>query len=406
MVQILLVHRPHIAFGVQAIAACPSGNLAHFGCVQGSHGAAVKLVNRREQDAANRQVQAHANRIGGHQHIGLALGKALGLGAAHFRSQRAVNGGDFPALGAVTSTERQDVLTGKGHHRVAFGNTLSFTLTIFAPPPRRFMTPLLACCSRRVYRIRHDLQRGFAFGKFQLHGLFHGAHQTLARTQDGSITTDKQGTGRNTDQGCRPGPTALLVLQHLNLVQDGHTHFHRGVHHLNRAGSVLGTGHHHALFARHQIAGDARVHQTITHLHGQQSQRSQIHAGSGFHQGFQGLVRLARIGRAQTEHQMAADASGQAEHFREVAQAHQILSALLLHTFQNAAHRAIEQTFFKIPGLDLLLLDALFQSHAQGFGQFQKGRAINQGALGLQKRIQRIFQTLGQTVLSCRVEQD
>src|SRR5690606_11928746 len=141
----------HIAFGVQTVAACPSGNLAYFSGVQGAHGAAVELVNRREQNAANRQVQAHANRIGGHQHIGLALRKALGLGAAYFRSQRAVNGGDFPALGTVAGTERQYVLTGKGHHRVAFGNTLSFTLTIFAPPPRRFMTPLLACCSWRLH---------------------------------------------------------------------------------------------------------------------------------------------------------------------------------------------------------------------------------------------------------------
>ena len=73
-------------FLVDAEAPGAAGNLVHFGLAQRAVGHAVVLGHGAEQHAPDGQVQAHADGVGGHQHLGLAAGKALGLAPAHIEA--------------------------------------------------------------------------------------------------------------------------------------------------------------------------------------------------------------------------------------------------------------------------------------------------------------------------------
>ena len=69
-------------------AAGPAGNLGQFIGRKGPHSPTVKLAERRECHVIDIKVQPHANRIGGHQIIHLAVLIHRNLRIAGTRRQR------------------------------------------------------------------------------------------------------------------------------------------------------------------------------------------------------------------------------------------------------------------------------------------------------------------------------
>ena len=82
--------RPQAAEGaVLVMAPGAAGDLGHFGDRQPARAATIELAQRGEGDMGDVEIEAHADRVGGHQIIDVAIQEHLHLGVAGARRQGA-----------------------------------------------------------------------------------------------------------------------------------------------------------------------------------------------------------------------------------------------------------------------------------------------------------------------------
>ncbi len=274
------------AFLVHAVAAGAAGDLVHLGFVERPVVDAVELGQRAEQHAADRQVQAHADRVGGDQDVRLALREALGLAAAHLGRQRAVDHRHRVAAGGDLVAQHQHVAAAEGDHRVA------------------------ELQRRQRHRLRQQLHVLLALEVAHRAALAAQAEQVLDRRHRIGRADDDQLVGRHADDGLRPGPAARRVEDHLRLVD------HRDVDRLAR-GDHLDRARHHAgrrgagtfsspVSSEH---GTPRADQPVAAFERQQAQRRQVGAVVRLRQPLEGGVRLAAVRRADVERARCAAAA-------------------------------------------------------------------------------------------------
>ena len=125
-------------------------------------------------------------------------------------------------------------------------------------------------------------------------------------------------------QSPRPRPTALKVLQHLDLIDNCDLIVLIEVGHLHGAcdvtarfavfSDVL------SLFAGHEIAVHAPGIGLGKDFHGQEFERAAVDPGFGGHEALEGVVGLAAVGRAGVENDLAVHIAGFRVPERGVAQ--------------------------------------------------------------------------------------
>ena len=126
----LIFHRAHLARhpegAVFLIAPCPSGNLREFLRIKRAHPPAVKLRRGSKGDVLDIEIQPHANRIGRHQIIDIAVLIQGHLRVAGARAQRAHHH-RATALGAADQLgNRIDVFHRKPNDGRAFWHPADF----------------------------------------------------------------------------------------------------------------------------------------------------------------------------------------------------------------------------------------------------------------------------------------
>ena len=201
--------------------------------VDGVHFNAIEFLHGGEHDAGNGQVQAHANGIGGDEHLGFAGAKALRLGAAYLGPEGAVDdGGGQPAFGQHFLVKK-DVLAREDHEGVAGFGILDEARLFF-----------------HVQGLKTLAFDEFVFDAQALQKVFE-------YFPDIGRTNQHQMLGRAAHDGLGPGPAPVLVGQHLHFVDDHRFELHVGLHHLDRGSHVAGARDQHTFFARQKRACDA-----------------------------------------------------------------------------------------------------------------------------------------------------
>ena len=151
----------------------------------------------REQHAADGQVQAHADGVGRHQHVGRTLRQKRSACWRHLGRQRAVDDAHRGCSAeiwsrSINTSRRLKATTASPASRWVMGN--------------RPASAAPAVCARR--RGARPSRRKAAAGARWPAPRGRGNDDQLAR--------------RHADDGLRPGPAARVVEQHLGLVDDRH----------------------------------------------------------------------------------------------------------------------------------------------------------------------------------------
>ena len=107
---------------------------------------------------------------------------------------------------------------------------------------------------------------------------------------------------RQPEEGPRPGPAAVRVRQHLDLVQHPDLDGRREIRHLHGAGDVPRAVRGLALLARDELAGHAVRVEPAMDLPGQQAQRPAVDPGPRRREGREGRVGLAGVRRPAVQH--------------------------------------------------------------------------------------------------------
>ena len=111
---------------VALVAPGAPGDLADLLRMKEPGALAVELAQSGEGDMVDIHVQAHSDRIGGHQEIDLARLIERDLRIARARAQRAHDDSRSPALPPDQFGDRVDLLGAEGHDRGAAGQAGQF----------------------------------------------------------------------------------------------------------------------------------------------------------------------------------------------------------------------------------------------------------------------------------------
>ena len=233
------------AFFVDAEAAGAAGDLVHLALAKRPVVDAVVLGHGAEQNAADRQVQAHADGVGGHQDVRGAFSEALGFPAPHLGRQRTVDHAHRVAGGGDLVAQHQHVAAAEGHHGIA------------------------ELQRGHRHRARQQLHMLLAFELAHGAALAAQAEQVLDGGHCIGRADDDHLVGRHGHDGLSPGPAARVVEDHLCFVDHGHVDGGVGAHHLDRAADYARAHGGHVLFAGEQRAGHTARHQAVAAFQGQ-----------------------------------------------------------------------------------------------------------------------------------------
>ena len=270
-------HLPRLVAGAEA-AGAPS-DLSHLGGFEGADGGAVVLLHGCEDDALDVEVEAHPHRIRRDEHL-LRLQRVIeesGLLAPRFGRQATVHHAAREAGGGLDLPfEGEDVAPREGDDAV----------------PRAHLAQVAPDRARHLERRQPAI-----LVLYQL--VAARRHERLEERQGVRAAANMQLRGGQAEQCPRPGPAALRMGKHLDLIEDGHVHGLAQIAHLDGARSVTRAWDLDCLLAGAQVARHAGSVESVVDLVREQPQRPTIHARARRAQCRERVVGFATVGRAE-----------------------------------------------------------------------------------------------------------
>ena len=272
-----LGHGQHEALGIDSVSSGPAGDLLDFAGEEAPPVLPVEFRGFTENDPADRQGNAHADRVRRHDHGGFPLREPPDLLPPGYRGQGAVDHAGVDAALLQFRGDGQDGPPGKDDQGVA---------------------------RLRVADIAEDAGIGQGGQAFVLHG---GIRRVEAFQDPGHKApgfrrqADMDFIGIEAVDGAEPLVAPGRVGDHLGLVDDGDRVMRGVAGELDggsrMAGALLPDG----LLAGQEAAGGSAAVQRVVHFQGQETQGTEIHAAFRLLQGLDGLPGFAAVGRADMQ---------------------------------------------------------------------------------------------------------
>ena len=270
--------RLHVASIVEAVPSGSSGDLTDLLRLQFPVVRPVELHRVHKDDAPDRKIDPHADRIRRDDHLVDALRKEAHLLLSGLRRQVSIDhAGVDPAVFQLGG-DRQHVLLGKGDQRV----------------------PLLDV-GVDVVSLRQEFQLRISLMVHRLEGVPASADHGLQKLLGGSGAAYVDLFRTDSEDCPRPVASAVFIRHHLRLVDHGDVIQLPDIENLHRGSLYKAPRRADRFLSGDHAARYAGRHHPLIHLQRQKPERSQIDPAVCLSEPLQRLVGLSAVGRSDME---------------------------------------------------------------------------------------------------------